>query len=81
MNSKNTSTAINFWFRAPDLGQNIFEHIPLVMPVMKVNLCRNVEKLAVTELKVYAEQLYFLSTGMIYLPKWSKMLLKISHQG
>ena len=51
INSKNTSTAINFWFRAPDLGQKIFEHIPLVKPVMKVNLCRNVEKLAVTELK------------------------------
>ena len=51
VNSKNTSTAINFWFKAPDLGENIFEHIPLVMPVMKVNLCRNVEKLAVTELK------------------------------
>ena len=61
--------------------ENIFEHIPLVMPVMKVNLCRNVEKLAVTELKGVRRAAFILSTGMTHLLKWSKMLSKINHQG
>ena len=39
---------------------------------MKVNLCRNVEKLAVTELKGVRRAALFLSTGMTYLPNGAK---------
>eukprot|EP00943_MAST-04B_sp_MAST-4B-sp1_P008815 g8815.t1 len=50
-NSKNISIAINFWFKAPSLDENILKHIPLVIPELKVSLSRNIEKLAAAELK------------------------------
>ena len=51
INEKKTSMAINFWFKPPDLDKEILNQIPITNPDIKVTLSRNIEKLALNELK------------------------------